>query len=88
MATQAARELDEIPKRTKGEGEEDSAEGGSKGRFSAGGEVYFSAKQRSFGSEYILYSTVYIGSLSTVWLITQSLPESDIPPSHNIHQAN
>ncbi|WVQ73447.1 mitochondrial distribution and morphology protein 10 [Cryptococcus sp. DSM 104548] len=29
--------------------EEDWMEGGLKGRFSAGGEVYFSAKQRSFG---------------------------------------
>lgn len=31
--------------------EEEMMEGGLRGRFSAGGEVYFSAKQRSFGSE-------------------------------------
>ncbi len=31
--------------------EEEGMEGGLRGRFSAGGEVYFSAKQRSFGSE-------------------------------------
>jgi distribution and morphology protein 10 len=30
--------------------EEETMEGELKGRFSAGGEVYFSAKQRSFGS--------------------------------------
>jgi len=29
--------------------EEEMMEGGLRGRFSAGGEVYFSAKQRSFG---------------------------------------
>lgn len=32
--------------------EEEMMEGGLRGRFSAGGEVYFSAKQRSFGSEF------------------------------------
>jgi distribution and morphology protein 10 len=31
--------------------EEEMMDGGLRGRFSAGGEVYFSAKQRSFGSE-------------------------------------
>ena len=31
--------------------EEEMMEGGLRGRFSAGGEVYFSAKQRSFGSK-------------------------------------
>ncbi len=31
--------------------EEEMMEGGLRGRFSAGGEVYFSARQRSFGSE-------------------------------------
>lgn len=31
--------------------EEEAMEGGLRGRFSAGGEVYFSAKQRSFGGE-------------------------------------
>lgn len=35
--------------RAKGVDEEEMMEGGLKGRFSAGGEVYFSAKQRSFG---------------------------------------
>lgn len=33
--------------------EEEMMEGGLRGRFSAGGEVYFSAKQRSFGSEWL-----------------------------------
>jgi hypothetical protein len=32
--------------------EEEMMDGGLKGRFSAGGEVYFSAQQRSFGSEH------------------------------------
>lgn len=31
--------------------EEEMMEGGLRGRFSAGAEVYFSAKQRSFGGE-------------------------------------
>jgi distribution and morphology protein 10 len=31
--------------------EEEMMDGGLRGRFSAGGEVYFSAKQRSFGSK-------------------------------------
>jgi len=31
--------------------EEEMMEGGLRGRFSAGGEVYFSAKQRSFGGK-------------------------------------
>lgn len=31
--------------------DDEMMEGGLRGRFSAGGEVYFSAKQRSFGSE-------------------------------------
>lgn len=31
--------------------EEEAMEGGLRGRFSAGGEVYFSAKQRSFGGQ-------------------------------------
>jgi distribution and morphology protein 10 len=31
--------------------EEEAMEGGLRGRFSAGGEVYFSRKQRSFGSK-------------------------------------
>ena len=45
----------EEPVVVKGEGEgkrideEEMMEGGLRGRFSAGGEVYFSAKQRSFG---------------------------------------
>lgn len=30
--------------------EEEMMDGGLRGRFSAGGEVYFSARQRSFGS--------------------------------------
>ena len=45
----------EEPVVVKGEGEgkrideEEMMEGGLRGRFSAGGEVYFSAQQRSFG---------------------------------------
>lgn len=31
--------------------EEEAMEGGLRGRFSAGGEVYFSAMQRSFGGK-------------------------------------
>lgn len=34
--------------------QEDSWENGLRGRFSAGGEVYFSVKQRSLGCEYML----------------------------------
>ena len=38
-------------RRRAGVDEEEAMDGGLRGRFSAGGEVYFSAKQRSFGSE-------------------------------------
>lgn len=39
LATDGSKRIDE----------EEAMEGGLRGRFSAGGEVYFSAKQRSFG---------------------------------------
>lgn len=54
--------------RTRGVDEEEMMEGGLKGRFSAGGEVYFSAKQRSFGS------TSKSLSESEVWLTKKYLP--------------
>lgn len=37
--------------------EEEMMEGGLRGRFSAGGEVYFSAKQRSFGGKSLFPQT-------------------------------
>lgn len=45
--TEAVMPLDE----SKRIDEEEAMEGGLRGRFSAGGEVYFSAKQRSFGGK-------------------------------------
>ena len=44
-----AGEVDREPKREKGVDEEEAMEGGLKGRFSAGAEVYFSAKEKSAG---------------------------------------
>ena len=44
--------IEEAPDANRRVDEEEMMEGGLRGRFSAGGEVYFSAKQRSFGSEY------------------------------------
>ena len=57
--------------------EEEMMEGGLRGRFSAGGEVYFSARQRSFGSESaffcLLVPSLYLSEkvAESLW---QSLP--------------
>ncbi len=47
-AAKAGSEADAEGKRVD---EEEAMEGGLKGRFSAGGELYFSKKQRSLGRE-------------------------------------
>ena len=48
--------------------EEEMMEGGLRGRFSAGGEVYFSARQRSFGSELLRHAAVHHLKLPIVLL--------------------
>lgn len=69
----ADRLADELASRGEGKriDEEEAMEGGLRGRFSAGGEVYFSRKQRSFGSAF--------DSLALTMLISQFLPDSDSP---------
>lgn len=42
---------EEMDKQTRVD-EEEAMEGGLRGRFSAGGEIYFSRKQRSLGGEW------------------------------------
>lgn len=58
--------------------EEEAMEGGLRGRFSAGGEVYFSRKQRSFGSEFCL-SLVGSSSFYRLAILYRSFCESNNP---------
>jgi len=55
--------------------EEERMEGGLRGRFSAGGEVYFSAKQRSFGSKFIALQPVPF-SLPILLVLSLPIPAS------------
>ncbi len=68
--------------------EEEMMEGGLRGRFSAGGEVYFSARQRSFGSEWTFpYNPSKTSPLSLSLSREFGLIESQYQPDYDLPQS-